>query len=108
MSKHLPVGGFKWLDPAKFNLDKYDADNLRGCVLEFDLEYPKRLQKSRSSHPEAFLTFNFIENTLRHWCSPVNLLHIFRTPLPKNTSGRLLPQIIQYYPLAPDKLEIKR
>ena len=55
MSKHLPVGGFKWLGPAKFNLDKYDADNLRGCVLEFDLEYPKRLQKSRSSHPEAFL-----------------------------------------------------
>ena len=24
------------------------------------------------------------------WVSPVNLLHIFRTPLPKNTSGWLL------------------
>ena len=24
-------------------------------------------------------------------CSPVNLQHIFRTPVPKNTSGRLLP-----------------
>ena len=23
---------------------------------------------------------NFIETTLRHGCSPVNLLHIFRTP----------------------------
>ena len=23
-------------------------------------------------------------------CSPVNLLHIFKTPFPKNTSGRLL------------------
>ena len=34
---------------------------------------------------------NFIEITLRHGCSPVNLLHIFRTPVPKNTSGRLLP-----------------
>ena len=34
--------------------------------------------------------FNFIEITLRHGCSPVNLLHIFRTPFPKNTSGRLL------------------
>ena len=32
---------------------------------------------------------NFIEVTLRHRCSHVNLLHIFRTPLPKNTSGRL-------------------
>ena len=27
---------------------------------------------------------------LRHGCSPVNLLHIFRTPIATNTSGRLL------------------
>ena len=27
---------------------------------------------------------------LRHGCSPVNLLHIFRTPFPENTSGGLL------------------
>ena len=33
---------------------------------------------------------SFIENTLRHRCSLVNLLHIFRIPFPKNTSGRLL------------------
>ena len=33
---------------------------------------------------------NFIEITLRHGRSPVNLLHIFRTPFPKNTSGVLL------------------
>ena len=33
---------------------------------------------------------NFIEITLWHRCSPVNLLHIFRTPFTKNTSGRLL------------------
>ena len=34
--------------------------------------------------------FNFIKIALRHGCSPVNLLHISRTPFPKNTSGRLL------------------
>ena len=34
-----------------------------------------------------------IEITLRHECSPVNLLHIFRTPFPKNTSGGLLLDI---------------
>ena len=70
---------------------------------------------SRSSHREVFLgkvvlkicrkltgekpcwivisiTFhsNVIEFTLRHGCSPVILLHIFSTPFPKNTSGRLL------------------
>ena len=33
---------------------------------------------------------NFIEIALRHGCSPVNLLHIFRTLFPRNTSGRLL------------------
>ena len=33
---------------------------------------------------------NFIEITLQHGCSPVNLLHIFRTLFPKNTSGWLL------------------
>ena len=29
----------------------------------------------------------------KHGCSPVNLLHIFRTPFPKNTSGQLLLHI---------------
>ena len=33
---------------------------------------------------------NFIEITLRRGCSPVNLLHIFGTPFPRNTSRRLL------------------
>ena len=36
------------------------------------------------------LLCNFIEITLRHGFSPVNLLHIFRTPFPENTSGWLL------------------
>ena len=35
------------------------------------------------------LVCNFIEITFRHGCSPVNLLHIFRTPFIKNTSGWL-------------------
>ena len=37
---------------------------------------------------------NFIEIALRHDCSPVNLLHIFRTTFLKNTSGWLLLNII--------------
>ena len=36
------------------------------------------------------LQINFIEITLQHGCSPVNLLHIFRAPCPRNTSGWLL------------------
>ena len=36
---------------------------------------------------------NFIEIALRHGCFPVNLLHIFRKPFPKNTSGWLLQNL---------------
>ena len=36
----------------------------------------------------------FIEITLQHGCSPVKLLHIFRTPFIKNTSGWLLFQCV--------------
>ena len=36
------------------------------------------------------LQSNFIEIVLRHGCSPINLLHFFRAPFLKNTSGQLL------------------
>ena len=36
------------------------------------------------------LRSNFIEITLRSGCSPINFLHIFRTPSYKNTFGGLL------------------
>ena len=36
------------------------------------------------------LLSKFIEITLRHGCSPVNLLHVFRKPFTNNNSKRLL------------------
>ena len=57
----------------------------------------------RSSRPEVFLrkgvlkicrkfqcNFNKVAFQLRHGCSPVNLLHISRTPFPRKTFGCLL------------------
>ena len=41
------------------------------------------------------LLCNFIEIALWYGCSPVNLLHIFRTPFLKNTSGWLLLIILE-------------
>ena len=46
----------------------------------------------KEEHPCQSMTLiklqsNFIEMTLRHGCSPVNLLYIFRTPFLKDTSG---------------------
>ena len=77
---------------------------------------------ARSSHPEVFLgkgaleicskftgehpcrsaisikmLWIFIEITLRHVCYTINLLHIFRTPFLKNTSGLLLLQCLTSY-----------
>ena len=39
------------------------------------------------------LLCNFVEIALRHGCSPVNLLHFFRTPFRKNTSGGMFLNI---------------
>ena len=38
----------------------------------------------------ASIKFNKVEITPRHGFSPVNLMHYFRTPFYKNTSGGLL------------------
>ena len=59
-----------------------------------DNEQQKQRSKFTGEHPcrsviSLKLQSNFIEIALRHRCSPVNLLHIFRTPFPKNTSGWL-------------------
>ena len=41
------------------------------------------------------LLCNFIEIAFRHGCFHVNLLHIFKTPFFKDSSGRLLLRIIR-------------
>ena len=55
----------------------------------------KTCSKFTGEHPcrsviSIQLLRNFTEITIRHGCSPVNLLHIFRTPFTKNISGWLL------------------
>ena len=55
----------------------------------------KRCSQLTREHPcqrviSIQLLCNFIEVALRHGCSPVTLLHIFRRPFLKNTSWWLL------------------
>ena len=38
MSKFLATGGFNWMDPKDFDLNKYAGDISKSCVLEVDLE----------------------------------------------------------------------
>ena len=47
------------------------------------------LEKHPSRDVFKMLLRNFFQTILRHGCSPVNLLHIFRTPSLNNTSGWL-------------------
>ena len=94
----------------------YDQFLTRCSLLEF-------IPKCRSSRPEVFLVQgvlkicrkstgedpcrsaisiklqrNLIEIARWHECSPANLLHIFRTPFPKNTSDILFTLLlIRFY-----------
>ena len=52
MSKFLP-SGFKYIDPKEFNLNKYANNSSKGCVFEFDVEYPKELQELHNAYPLA-------------------------------------------------------
>ena len=40
MSKVLPTSGFKWIDPKKFDLNKYNSNSSKECALEVELECP--------------------------------------------------------------------
>ena len=57
-------------------------------------KYPANLQVKKPCRSVISVTLqnNFTEIKLRYGCSPVNLLHIFRAPFPKNTYGGLLLQ----------------
>ena len=58
MSKFLPTNEFKWIDLKEFELNKYTSNSSKGCVLEFDLEYPKEL---RELHNDCSLAPSKIE-----------------------------------------------
>ena len=58
MSKKLSVNGFKWLDTSetsnKINeefIKNYNENENKGCILEVDVKYPKRLHELHSDLP---------------------------------------------------------
>ena len=55
----------------------------------------KQIYDIQKQHSEGGVLCKFIEIALRHGCSPVNLLHIFRTPFPRNAFGGLLLDIVK-------------
>ena len=83
--KHLLVG-------IQAERNKHRSSRLEVFLIKGIL---KICSKFTGEHPHRSvisikLQSYFIEITLRHGCSPVNLLHIFRTSSSMNTSGWLL------------------
>ena len=51
MIQYLPYGGFKWIDPASFNMDNVRGDSEEGHILEVDRTYPKELHDKHNDYP---------------------------------------------------------
>ena len=58
MSKFVPTGVFKWIDPTELDTNKYICISSKGCVLEADRKYPKEL---RELHNDYLLAADKIE-----------------------------------------------
>ena len=41
----LITSEYMWIDPKESDWNKYTSNSSKGCILEFDLEYPKELWK---------------------------------------------------------------
>ena len=87
-STHFPLSKKKTQkQPSRCVLRKRCSENMLQIYSKFTGERPCQSVISIN------LQRNFIKITLRHVYSPVNLLHIFREPFPKNTFGWLLLNI---------------
>ena len=71
---------------VKQNISNYRRIVLTGLWRTVQRIYTWLQQQQKQS----CLLCNFFEIALWHGCSPLNLLYIFRTSFPKNTSGGLL------------------
>ena len=53
MSKFLLTSVSKWINPKEFEMNRHTSNSLKGCVLEADLEYPKKLHELHNDYPFA-------------------------------------------------------
>ena len=53
MSAFFPASGFKWINPKKFDLNKYTSNSSKGCILQINLECPKDLRELHIDYPLA-------------------------------------------------------
>ena len=76
-----------WVEDRSSRSEVFLGKGVLKIFSKFTREHPCR------STISIKLQSNFIEIALRHGCSPVNLLHIFRTPFQQNISEWLLLRV---------------
>ena len=53
MSKFPPTSRPKWIDPRKFDSNKYSSNSSKRCILEADFNCPKELSELHNDYPLA-------------------------------------------------------
>ena len=50
ISRSFPRGNFEWINVKAFELDNFVDCSSNECILEFDLEYAKKLTESHTDY----------------------------------------------------------
>ena len=45
MPQFLPTSGFTWIDPKRFELNKYTNNSSKSCLFKVVIEYSKELRE---------------------------------------------------------------
>ena len=68
MTRHLPTGNFRWVNPKNFNIDSTAEDAETGYILEVDLEVPDELHDKFKYFPPAPEPMVVTEEMLSPYC----------------------------------------
>ena len=89
MSKFLLTSGFKWIDPKKFDLNKYTSNSSKRCVLKVDREYSKDTQEL---HNDYLLAPDKIE-IKREMLSDYQLKIAYHYNIPTGNVKKIVPNL---------------
>ena len=76
MSQPLPVGNYKWIDPAEYDIN--NTDKSKGYFLEVDLEYPASLHDEHNDYPFCAEALVITENMLSEYTKTAGKKHDIR------------------------------
>ena len=81
----------KWIDPKKFDLNKYSSDSFKGYALEVDLDYPKQLRELHNDYPLAPDKTEIKRKMLSDY--QLNITDIYNIPI--GNVKKLVPKLLR-------------